>query len=129
MNKPTDNSGPWAEFLQRKPILTHARETLGNEALVTFLLELFQTEKPEKFKDTLAAHAFEEIGWPEGAGYCRRSRPEYLLSMLSPKNLPETISPRLGIRQVYWKINREEHMSAHQILASTLKTHETNNAL
>jgi hypothetical protein len=110
----------WLQFLQEKPVLTLARESLGDEEFLRFLQRIFRTKTPKGLSSTLAWHAFEEIGWPEGATYCHQYKADYSLQMLTKKNLTQQISPRLTLRQDHWKSNKEEHIQAHQILLDLL---------
>lgn len=110
----------WNDFLQDKPAITLARESLSDEEFLTYLQKLFRSRTPDHFRNTITYHAFEETGWPEGAIYCHQHSAEYSLLMHQPKNIIQQISPRLVLRQAHWKSNKEEHMEAHQILLSLL---------
>jgi predicted nucleotide-binding protein (sugar kinase/HSP70/actin superfamily) len=89
----------WLQFLQEKPVLTLARESLGDEEFVRLLQRIFRTKTPKELRSTLAWHAFEEIGWPEGATYCHQHKADYSLQMLTEKNLSQQIALRLTLQQ------------------------------
>lgn len=119
----------WTEFLQNRPILRIARETLDDDEFLAFLDQLYKRPHPEGFTYDLAWHAFEEIGWCEGNHYCRHGSPEYALTMFKPKTYQKEIAPRLALRQKHWKTAQKEHIAAHLLLIDLLPEKAKQNQL
>jgi hypothetical protein len=113
----------YEEFLEKTPVLRRAVDELDDEALLAFVCSHGPT--PVIDGCNLNWFLFEEVGWPEGAGYTAdamtRGCRAWALEMLR-ENSPNVIQPRLELRRKHWKNpSKEAFLQARKALEESLR--------
>lgn len=126
---------PYQTFLASQPVIDLASERLPDDEAFAAFLEAVQdrNKRAEKthghLSESLSWFLFEEIGWPEGAGYIYDQRIEgrtylHYLRMLRRPTTTGVIHERLENRRKHWKKpTKPEFIAAHKLLLKILDQH------
>ena len=123
-------------LLHTKPAMTVASESLtDDEDFVRFVVSIMSNHRNKEgfvggvsLSEPLAWFLFEEVGWPEGRGYCydafvgpsSEATIAHFLAML--RRAEPKIHERLESRRLHWKKpNKIEFIKAHARLLELLE--------